>query len=327
MQVLITGAGGFIGSHLVEDQLKRQRQVRALDIHTSGLAQLTTNSGLRIIEGDIQDQALLERAVSGVDVVFHLASVHLSIATSKAEYRRVNVDATRHLLEICRHNKVSRFIHCSSVGVYGKITHPPMAEDAACAPESIYDITKLEGERTALQFYQDTGFPVVVVRPAWVYGPRCPRTLKLFRSIVGGKFFFVGNGKNLRHCIYVTDLLEAFERCVHVPQAVGEIYNLADSRPVSLRELVDTIAAVSGKATPRMTVPLSAIYPLCIASEMGYKLLGKEPPISRRSLNFFTNSTSFDISKVQQQLNFLPQVSLHEGFRLTYEYLQRDNGM
>ena len=160
MQVLITGAGGFIGSHLVEDQLRRQRQVRAVDIHTSGLSHLTGTNGLEIIEGDIKDKDLLERTVAGVDLVFHLASVHLSIATSDAEYRKVNVDATKQLLEICSWNKVSRFVHCSSVGVYGKIMSPPVHEDATCAPESIYDITKLEGERAALQFYQDYGIEI-----------------------------------------------------------------------------------------------------------------------------------------------------------------------
>jgi nucleoside-diphosphate-sugar epimerase len=327
MKVLITGGGGFIGSHLVDDQLKKGRKVRALDLDISGLARLKGHNNLEIIQGDIKDEALLGKAVSGVDRVFHLASVHLSIATADEEYRRVNVEATRKLLEISSKKNVARFVHCSTVGIYGKIKNPPANEQSACAPESIYDITKLEGERQALQFYRETSFPVVVVRPAWVYGPRCPRTFKLFRSIARGRFMFVGDGKSLRHCIYVADLVEALELCAEVEKAVGQIYNMADNETVSKRELVEKIATIVGGSPLRMSIPVWMIYPFCFAMEMGCKFLRKEPPISRRSLNFFTSNTSFDISKAKRELGFNPKTSLEEGLKLTYNWMLNQGGI
>jgi nucleoside-diphosphate-sugar epimerase len=322
MRVLITGAAGFIGSHLVEGQLEDGKEVIALDIHTSGLDHLKGRDGLTVIQGDIKDEALLEKVVVGVDRVYNLASVHLSIATSDEEYRKVNVEATRKLLEISREKKVSRFVHCSSVGVYGKIKTPPADELTACAPESIYDITKLEGEREVLQFHQETGFPVVIIRPAWVYGPRCPRTMKLFRSIVKGRFLFVGDGKSLRHCIYVADLVEAFKLCAKVENAVGQIYNMADNAPVSIQELVRKMTAISGAPPPRLKVPIWLIFPVCFTVELGCKSFGKEPPISRRSLNFFTANTSFDISKAKRELGFNPKTRLEEGLRATYDWMK-----
>jgi len=322
MKVLITGAGGFIGSHLVEDQLRRGREVKALDINASNIAHLERKYGnLEIIPGDMKDESLLDRATSGVDRVFHLASVHLSIATPDEEYRRVNVEATRKLLQICCKKNVSRFVHCSSVGVYGKIKEPPVNEDSACVPESIYDITKLEGERQVLQFHKETSFPVVVVRPAWVYGPRCQRTLRLFRSIARGRFLFIGDGKPLRHCIYVSDLVEGFELCAEMETAVGQIYNMADNQPLSIRELVEKIATVIGTSPPRTSIPAWMIYPVCFTVEIGCKFLGKEPPISRRSLNFFTGNTNFNISKAKRELGFNPKTSLDEGLKLTYDWI------
>ncbi len=323
MKVLITGGGGFIGSHLVEDQLKKGRQVAALDIDTSGLAHLKGHSNLEIIQGDIKDEALLDKIVSGVDRIFNLASIHLSIATSNEEYRKVNVEATRKLLEISSRKNVTRFIHCSSVGVYGKIKNPPADELSACFPESIYDITKLEGEREVLEFHKETGFPIVVLRPAWVYGARCPRTLRLFRSIERGRFLFVGDGKAQRHCIYVDDLIEGFDLCADTEKAVGQIYNIADNKAIPIRELVGKIAKIVGTQLPRFRVPVWAIFPVCFVMEMGYKFLGKEPPISRRSLNFFTSNTSFDISKARRELGFNPKTSLEEGLRLTYDWITK----
>ena len=328
MRILITGGGGFIGNHLVEDQLRKGREVKVLDINVSSIAHLKRKySNLEIIQGDMKDEFLLDTVVNDVNRVFHLASVHLSIATPDEEYRRVNVEATRKLLEVCRRKNVSRFVHCSSVGVYGKIKNPPVNEQSPCAPESIYDITKLEGERQVLQFHRETNFPVVVVRPAWVYGPRCPRTLKLFRSIARGRFLFVGDGVSLRHCIYVSDLVEGFELCAETEEAVGQIYNLADNEPVSIRELVRKIAETMGAPPPRLNVPLWMVFPISFAVELGCKSLGKEPPVSRRSLSFFTSNTNFDISKARTELGFNPKTSLDEGLKVTHDWMLSEGKM
>jgi nucleoside-diphosphate-sugar epimerase len=324
VKVLVTGGGGFVGRHLVEAQLKKGREVRVLDIDTSGLSHLAGYSNLSTMQGDIRDRRLVEEAVDGVAWVFHLASVHLSVAATDAEYRSVNVEATKNLLMIALDKNVTRFVHCSSVGVYGKIQHSPTNEQSTCSPESIYDITKLEGEEQVLRFHQKTGFPVVVVRPAWVYGPGCPRTLKLFRSIKRRKFFLVGSGKALRHGIYVKDIVEGFELCATKENAVGQIFILADYQPVSIKELVEKIAELLGVVAPRRSIPIWIMNPVCFGLEVGFKSLGKEPPISRRTLNFFTANASFDISKARRELGFDPQVKMDEGLRLTHNWLEKE---
>ena len=121
MNVLITGAGGFIGSHLVDSQLKRGYHVRGVDLHLDLLRHQIAHPRLEVICGDISDRESLQKLVRGIDIVYHLASAHLDVSLSEAHYRRVNVDASRSLLEAARNAGVKRFVHCSSVGVIGDV--------------------------------------------------------------------------------------------------------------------------------------------------------------------------------------------------------------
>ena len=213
MKVLITGAGGFIGSHLVDSQLEQGHDVRAVDLHLDLLQHQSAHPHLEAFLGDITDENLLKKLVEGVDIVYHLASAHLDVSLSDEHYRRVNVGATLSLLEAARHAGVKRFVHCSSVGVIGDVENPPADETTDCHPTNIYERTKLEGEREALAYSRRTGFPVVVMRPAWVYGPRCPRTAKLMRTISKGRFLFFGSGQNMRHPVYINDAVKGLELC------------------------------------------------------------------------------------------------------------------
>src|SRR6185503_7561360 len=112
------------------------------------------------------ERDMVQKLVEGMDVVYHLASAHLDVSLSDAHYHRVNVGATLSLLGAARQAGVRRFVHCSSVGVIGDVKHPPADETTKCHPVNIYERTKLEGERVALDFARQTSFPVVVVRPA-----------------------------------------------------------------------------------------------------------------------------------------------------------------
>ena len=145
MRVLITGAGGFIGSHLVDSQLEHGHHVRAVDLHLDLLGRQAEQSRLRVIRGDITEKDIVQKLVEGIDVVYHLASAHLDVSLSDEHYHRVNVGATLSLLEAARQAGVRRFVHCSSVGVIGDVKHPPADETTECDPVNIYERTKLEG--------------------------------------------------------------------------------------------------------------------------------------------------------------------------------------
>lgn len=316
-RVLVTGAGGFIGRHLAADQLSRGRTVVALDRDLGALGHLESER-LELLEGDLRDERLLERAVAGVEVVFHLAAAHLSVATDGSEYRQVNVDALRRLAALSSAAGVGRFVHCSTVGVFGKLATVPADEDTRCEPELDYERTKLEGEGVLLEARREHGFPVVILRPAWVYGPGCPRTDKLFRTIGSGRFVVAGRGRSLRHSVYIRDAVEAFELAATAPDALGQVLIIADDRAVSVRSLVDEIARVTGARKPP-SVPSALLYLAGLGAELVFAPLGKEPPLSRRTLRFFSGNTSFDTERARGVLGFRPRYSLEAGLGETDE--------
>jgi len=322
MRVLITGAGGFIGRHLVTHQLNRGHHVMAVDLHTEALQPYHNHPRLRIIQGDFRDQELLDSHLSGQDVCFHLASAHLETTVDSDYYWTVNVEGTRNFLERCHQAGVGHFVHCSSVGVYGDVKNPPADEDSSCQPDIPYERSKLAGEQAVVAFAREHNYPLTVIRPAWVYGPGCRRTAKLFRTIAKGRFFFVGNGRTLRHPIYVDDMVAAFEKAALNPGAPGETYIIAGPRAVTLRELADEIAATQGVAPPRLRLPKAPVWLGCLALETVFGLVKREAPFTRRSMKFFTGNTSFSTRKAAEQLGFEARTDLREGLRLTYEWLQ-----
>jgi nucleoside-diphosphate-sugar epimerase len=321
VRVLITGAGGFIGHHLVADQLQRGHQVTALDLKLERLESFAANARLRRLQGDFSDHRIIEQALQGQDVCFHLASAHLETTVGESRFWRTNVDGARDLVEQAARAGVGRVVHCSSVGVYGDLQNPPADEGTECHPDIAYERTKLAGERAVRAVAERTGNRVVILRPAWVYGPGCPRTLKLFRSIHKGRFFYVGSGQTLRHPIHIDDLLVGLEMAAHHEAAPGQVFILAGPRAVTLRELVNEIAGCLGKPAPRIQLPYGFVWPACALLEWMFGVAGKEAPFSRRSLKFFTGNTAFCTRKAAESLAFRARIDLREGLSLTYQAL------
>jgi nucleoside-diphosphate-sugar epimerase len=314
-RVLVTGAGGFIGSHLVDDQLARGREVTALDVDLERLEHQRENKHCRLVIGDIRDTALVELVVSEVDVVFHLASAHLEVNKRDSYFEEINVTALKGLVDSCRTHGVGRFVHCSSVGVFGSLTELPADESMRCNPTIIYEKTKLAGEKALQRAAEDLDY--VILRPAWVYGPRCNRTLKLFQAIKRRKFIKVGFKKTYRHPIFISDMLTAFDSAASIREATGQTLIIGNDEAIPLEQLIDEVKEAVGVRGRTITVPLTIMYPACLAAEVAWGLLGKEPPFSRRSLKFFTESSAFDISRAREVLQFDPKVGLAEGLAET----------
>ncbi len=317
--VLVTGAGGFIGSHLVNDQISLGRKVSALDTNLAKFDDLGDTPNLKLILGDIRDSKVLAGSLEGIDVVFHLASAHLEVSKPLSYFESINVDAARTLVELAAAAGAKRIVHCSTVGVFGPLDELPADEETGCHPDIDYEITKLKGEIAVREAAMRENISVIILRPAWVYGPGCPRTLKLFRAIGKKKFVMVGDGQNFRHPIYIDDMLMAFEKAASKPNIESDTYIVAAESAVHLGELIDEIIAVLDFEFRPIRIPLALMTPVCVVVERICKMLNKEPPFSTRSLKFFTESSSFNTSKAKADLDFQPKVSLADGLRETYE--------
>ena len=273
---------------------------------------------------DIRNTAAVTEALSGIDTVFHLAAAHLGASTPEAEFRDVNVEATRQLAAMASRHGAQRLVHCSSVGVFGRIRNPPADETTDCHPELAYEKTKLEGEQAVLEQARADRFSVVVLRPVWVYGPGCGRTEKLFRAIGRGRFVVAGPGDTMRHCVYIRDMVEAFLLAETAPAASDEVVIIGDEKATTVRGLVDRIAEITGARPPR-SVPLGLLWMAAITAEAAFLPLGKEPPISRRSLRFFTGNTAFSTERARSVLGFEPRYDLARGLAETYDRLGGTN--
>lgn len=321
MRALVTGANGFIGGHLVEHLLSKGYQVAALDLHTDWLRSLEPSAKLKVIHGDFSDRDLVDPELPGNEVCFHLASAHLETNVGDDYFWKVNVEHTLEFVERCHKAGIPRFIHCSTVGVYGDIKDPPADEASECHPDVAYEKSKLAGEKAVVAYCKTNNYQTIVIRPAWVYGPRCPRTEKLFRAISKGRFFFVGNGQTLRHPVYITDMLDGFLLAAGVESDPGEIFIIAGSSAVTLEELATTIANSLGVKPPALKLPEGFVKAGVVLIEDGSKLIGITPPYTRRSMKFYTGNTSFSIRKAEQILGFRPSVSLEDGVSFTRDWL------
>jgi nucleoside-diphosphate-sugar epimerase len=314
---LVTGATGFTGSHLVRRLVADGNRVRVI-ARSAARAREILPETVDVVEGDIADLDVVERATRGVTTVYHLAAVYREAKHPDFRYREVNVDASRRLLDAAVASTVRRYVHCSTVGVHGHIASPPGDEHTAYGPDDVYQETKCEAEQLALS-YRDR-IPLAVARPTAIYGPGDTRLLKLFKMIARRRFPLIDGGENFYHTVHVNDLVRGLLLLGTHPRAVGEIFILGGERYLKLSELAAMIAAAAGVPAPWLRLPAK---PFQLAGSLVEKLcvpLGIEPPIHRRRVDFYTKSRAFSIEKAKRMLGYRPEVKLKEGIRETLDW-------
>lgn len=307
---LVTGAGGFVGGFLVDHLLAEGKRVRAMVRKESQRADLEAR-GAEVVLADLQDEASLGPAVAGCRGVYHIASMFRE-QPSDAVFHEINVEGVRRMLDAAIAAGVQRFVHCSTVGVLGHIDTPPANEDTPYAPCDIYQSTKMEGEKVALEYFRGGKIPGVVIRPAMIYGPTDQRTAQLFVRVARGKFFFVGPSKVLHHWIDVRDLARSFRLGMEHEERNGEVYIIPGAEPVELRHMCSVIAEKAGVKAPGLTLPLWFMVPAAWLCETAFKVLPGNPPLHLRKLGFFTKTRHFDGSKAAREIGFEPAQTLEQ---------------
>ena len=328
MKVFITGGTGFIGSRLAIASREKGHAVELLG-QTNTQAeqenhQLLEKHGINTTLGSVLERDKLVELAQGCDVVFHLAAAQHEANVPDEHFYQVNVEGTRNMLEASVAGKVKRFVHGSTIGVYGSAMEGQIDETTALRPNNIYGVTKREGEQLALS-YNDK-LPVSVVRISETYGPGDRRLLKLFKAIQKNVFFVIGKGDNKHQLIYVDDLIDGMYLAATDPKAVGQVFVLAGREVLTTREMVDTVADCLGTRIPRLHAPMLPFLTAAVVLEKTLGPLGIQPPLHRRRLDFFRKSFFFSQDKAASVLAFHPNIDFRQGVAQTAAWY-KENGM
>ncbi len=319
MNVLVTGASGFTGSHLVRLLTEAGHQVRVL-VRPSSRLDLLGGLSPELVQGDLSEDESIRRAVAGTERIFHLAAVYREAKLPDRVYYDVNVEGTRRLAEAALSEGGVPLIYCSTCGVHGEVAEPPADEEAPYNPGDIYQETKVEAEKLLLSMHRERGLHVVVMRPVGIYGPGDRRFLKLFRGIARRHFPMIGKGDVFYHLTHVEDVARGFMRAAEVPSAKGKTFIIAGERYTTVNELLQIIARTANVPPPRWRLPAGPMYAAAVVCEGIFRPLGLEPPLYRRRLDFFLKHRAFKIDKARTELGWQPEVDLEPGIRQTLDY-------
>ncbi len=313
MKALVTGAAGFIGSHLVEALIRKGYEVTCIARKTADLRWI---SALRIncLYGDLSDPASYSRGITGFDYIFHLAG--LTKAVSEQAFFSANTENTEKLLQVVAEQNpaVRRFVFLSSLAAVGPGSNGrPVQEDSPPMPVSAYGRSKLRAEGAVLGCRGQ--LPVTILRPPAVYGPRDRDFFLLFKSIKKG--FYPYWGKCYYSLIFVADLVEGIIVSAESETAENETYFLSDSMIYTNEEMVRKISSALGSKVFRIRLPL-ALMPVLAA--LGEKI-DKKGIINRdRVRDFKYSNWTCDPGKAARELGFTPRITLEEGIQWTADW-------
>ena len=321
MTVLVTGAAGFLGSHVTELLLERGYRPRVM-IRPGESVLAPTGADVDIHTADIADRAALESALDGVDLVLHCAA-RTGPWGPEAEYERTNVRGLETLVRTALAAGVRRLVHVSSATVHGVDVHGPADEDAPFRKEpNPYTRSKVAGERLLERMIRNEQAPVTIVRPGWIYGPRDTASFeRLARLIDDGKMVMAGTGRNHLPLIYVRDVARGMLLAGDAERAAGRCYLLVNDELVTQRDFLGAIAAELGAPVPRRRIPYRLGLMLGALAEAGGRLLGRQepPPVTRFGIQLLGGENRFSIARARQEIGFSPLMGVADGVRRSVE--------
>ncbi len=323
MKTLITGAAGFIGSHLVEYLLQDGVKLSSLRLLVNNDEPLDNlpDKKFDIIYGDIRDKKTVKEAMKDVDTVFHLASLVIDPTNPNVDYTGVNVLGTKNLLDECKNKKVKKFIFFSSIAVYGL---PAWAGDrininetSPFDPREDYGSSKLEAEKEVIKANKRWGIPYIIIRPTSVYGPRDKRNLlDLYKIISKGLFFYIGNGKNKMDYVYVKDLVRA-ARTAQLSKLKNEDFIIGGGKPTTLENVAANVSKSIGKKKPKIYLPNTVVLFMSYGIKFISTSLRIKLPLFPDRVKVMTANCYFNIAKASKLLKYKPKFSFEKGTSIT----------
>ncbi len=315
-KVLVTGAGGFIGSHLVEELVRAGAQVRAMvkyngrsEIGMLALSPADVRESIEIVHGDITDPFYVKHVCTDRDVVFHLAAL-IAIPysyTAPKYYVDVNVNGTLNVLQAVRELEIPRMVHTSTSETYGTALYTPIDEKHPLQPQSPYSASKIGADCMAESFYRSFGTPVATIRPFNTYGPRQSARAVIptiaSQLLAGRDQVKLGDLRPVRDLTFVTDTARGFMAVANADECIGTATNVGNGKGITIGDLAALIAEVAGRPDVPIVEDTQRLRP---AKSEVFELIA-------------------DASAAKKRADWEPQVSLREGLSRVVDYVKSSN--
>ncbi len=303
-RALVTGAGGFIGQHLVKQLREKNIDVRALiRSHPTSFS-----ADVELVQGDLRDFSNLQQMTKNCDTIFHLAGrTHAldEIDENEIEYRSINIEGTRNLLEASLKGGIKRFVFFSSVKAMGEKTTGCVDESHPAQPLSSYGRSKLEAEQLVLNFGKKHSIHTVCLRLPLVYGiGNKGNIFKMISAIDRGFFPPLPPMTGRRSMVHVSNVVEAALLAAVTPEADGQRYLVTDPTPYTSRQLYEIIRQELGKPTPRWHIPLGVLKLLGKIGDLFGKIRGKRFLFDSQALEKLTEESWYSSEKITRELGF-----------------------
>jgi nucleoside-diphosphate-sugar epimerase len=322
MTVLVTGATGFLGSHIVERLRRTGRTVRALVRRSSDTTFLRSLAGVELVTGSVEDADSFFAAAKGSQAIIHAAG--LVKARGVHEFRSTNAGGTRNAIDAARANGVDRLIYVSSQSVAGpSVDGAPIPAHAPPNPVTHYARSKLEGERAVLAAKDD--LHVTVVRPPLIYGPRDREVLAFFKAVKYGVLAVMGSAETKISVIYGADAAAACVAALEASTPSGRVYYLEDGRTRTFGELVTGVErAVGSRAWLRFPLPRRVVEGAALGSELYGKLTNRAVMLTRDKCQELFGQWVCDAADTRAELGWQPNTPFEEGAKLTADWYRAE---
>jgi len=332
--VLVTGASGFTGHHMVAEAAKAGFRVRATDVSSRYYGAMFEALGAEFVKSDLTKKDGLDKLLEGVDSVIHVAGIHDYSTPDKVIYA-VNVNAVENLCDAAVKAGVDRFMHFSSVGVYGYSSNPgnPVKEEdpKVTPPLNNYNASKWEGEKVVQKYIREKGLRTTIFRPAAIYGTRSEYGLYIVFKMVHEerkkkKKLILGKGDTIEAFLHVEDMCRAVIHAYGNEAMIGEAYNVADDTHISSAEFYSMVSReLLNMEKDFFHLPLSVAKPIAVISQFIARRLGTKPLLEKATLDYVNCDKHWDNSKLKATGFEFKYPTMEKGLKETLQWY-KDSG-
>ena len=320
MNVLITGATGFIGNHLTKELCRQGYHCRCLVRNNEKSKEIFKDyKDIEFVLGDVTKPETLKGVNEKIDCIINVVGLLAKWNSTENELKAINTYAPINLIRNLSDKGIKHFIQISAGGVTGPVYGHPSDENYICKPFTLYEKTKYLGEINVQNYCDKYNIPYTIIRPTFTYGPGDPHKVDLFKLVNKGLILTFGGGNSVNQPVYIDDLIKGIILAVE-KGGNNQVYIIGGERPITKKEFQETIATILDRKTKKVNIPQWLAYLIAYIMEFLSKLFKINPILSLSRANMMCKDFGYNINKAKRELNYKPKYSIKKGIENTIRY-------